>query len=445
MTNKRFGLLSVLVLTPILQAQFDPEGAQVLSYFPQFVDGGPAGQQWITSLTLVNPDRLYSVAGIVNFNRDDGSPLALDFGSGAVSSFTFTIPPQGIVSFKTTGASATTVIGWARVASSLPVQGVIQFRYAVNGVPQQGVSAEATEASGLFRSPATPATGIAVANPSSTSLPVNVVLLDATGNTVASSTITLNGFGHKSFTVGQMFPTVPATFHGTVLIGYGAPRIFATYCVAWTLSTDLGVLASYPTSGLNWPVSQYERILKVWWKILNVAVATFPLGNLPTLVVDYSTGQINSFANATLNEVHIFMNLAELISDSESELGFVVGHEIGHIIQARINRLQFVPSNREQDADQYGMLLSLVAGYDPYGAAGALAKLSMASGDASLLDQAFDNLFETVGLDLHGSFNNRLSLIFLNMQSICASPQYHSFCATYKSVIHPHLPAFAPF
>src|SRR5206468_3015419 len=159
-----------------------------------------------------------------------------------------------------------------------------------------------------------------------------------------------------------------------------------------TLSTDLGVLASYPPSGVGWPVSHYERIWKVWQKVLNVAAANFPLGTPPKLVIDPTTGRINSFANPSLNEVHIFMNLAELISDSESELSFVVGHEMGHIIQARIGRLVFIPTNIELDADQYGMLLSLSAGYDPYGAAGALSKLAMASGDASLVAQDFDNL-----------------------------------------------------
>ena len=37
-----------------LMAQFDPEGAQVISYFPQLADGGSDAQRWTTSLTLVN-------------------------------------------------------------------------------------------------------------------------------------------------------------------------------------------------------------------------------------------------------------------------------------------------------------------------------------------------------------------------------------------------------
>jgi hypothetical protein len=59
-----------------------------------------------------------------------------------------------------------------------------------------------------------------------------------------------------------------------------------------------------------------------------------------------------------------------------------------------------------------------MAGYDPYGAAGALAKLYMASGTAGLVAQNFDN----ISGDVHGSFNNRLALIFQVMQSMCSLP-----------------------
>ena len=162
--------------------------------------------------------------------------------------------------------------------------------------------------------------------------------------------------------------------------------------VAWTLSGEAGVLSNYPPAGLAWPVSQYERIWRAWEKIQGAVVVLAPSGvfkmpNPPQLFVDYSTTTINSYAVPSQNAVHIFMNLAELISDSESELGFVVGHETGHIIQYQTGHLIFNTSNIESDADIIGMFLALEAGYDPYGAAGALAKFYMASGTVGLLDQ----------------------------------------------------------
>ena len=58
--------------------------------------------------------------------------------------------------------------------------------------------------------------------------------------------------------------------------------------------------------------------------------------------------------------------------------------------------------------------------------------------------QNFDNLRAVVGADLHGSFNDRLALIFQNMQLICSNPQIQSLCSQYKSAIHPHLPVSVP-
>jgi hypothetical protein len=322
------------------------------------------------------------------------------------------------------------------VASSLPLQGVVQFSYSVNGVPQQGVSAQATPASLKFRSPATASTGIAVANTNSTApVTVNVNALDASGNLVARYSITVAPSGHRSFTLGPTISALPASFQGTVTMDANNNTF-----VAWTLSGDSGVLSSYPPSGLTWPVSQYERIWKVWFKIVNAAVASIGLNPLPNLVIDYSTGQINSFADAPNNAVHIFMNLAELISDSDSELSFAIGHEVGHIIQFQKKQLAFVPTNTEEDADEYGVLLSIGAGYDPYGGAGTLAKLYMASGQAGLVSQVFDGL----STDPHGSFNNRLALMFSYMQLACSQPSIQALCAQYKSILHPHLPPAAP-
>ena len=433
------GCLIICFLSGALpvMAQLDPEGAQVTSYFPQLADGGSPAQRWTTTLTLVNPHSSLTAFAIVSFHGNDGAPLALDFGGGPTSTLNVSIPAQGTVTYKTTGLSPVTVIGWALMTSSLPLQSVVQFSFSVNGTPQQGVSSQATPASQLFRSPATVSTGIAVANIySAASILVTVTVLDAGGHTLTQSSLALPPSGHQSFTLGQMFPTLGASFRGTVTLNANAASF-----VVWTLSGDGGVLSSYPPGGLNWPVSQFERIWKVWWKVLNVASSTYSLGNLPSLVVDYSTGQINSFVNSSKNEVHIFMNLAELISDSESELAFVVAHELGHIIQARTQQLAFVPNNAEQDADEYGVYLAMIAGFDPYAGAGALAKLSMASGDAGLVSQVFDNL----STDPHGSFDNRLALMFTYMQLACSLPQAQSICAQYKSVIHPHLPPNAPF
>jgi hypothetical protein len=232
-------------------------------------------------------------------------------------------------------------------------------------------------------------------------------------------------------------------FQGSISIATTAP---ATYCVAWTLSSDLGVLASYPPGGLSAPVSQPERIQNVWQQVLTVAGAYFPLGNSPpTLVIDPSVGQINTFANASLNEVDIFQNLGELLNGSDSELSYALGHEIGHIIQVRVGRLLLVPTDYEQDADAYGELLSLLAGYDPYAAAGALAKLSGVSGAVDLLAPDFDHLVSMAGVNPNTSLTNRFAVVFQSLQNICAATSpYLGACNTFRNNFHYHFPASAP-
>jgi hypothetical protein len=437
MPRKLFAF-TLLWLGSSLYGQFDPQNAEVISYFPHLADGGSAAQRWTTALTFVNPHGTLSLNGRAAFFHDDGTPLALDFGGGSSSTLNFSLSPQGSVTYTSTAASSQIVTGWAIVATTLPVEGVIQFRYSANGVPQQGVASQSTAASALFRSPATTVTGIAIANVSSAAVPFKISAIDSTGTVLNAFTKTMPPLAHDSYTLGALFTGLPASFRGTVVVETLNP---ATYLAVWTVGGDGGVLASYPPSGRAWPISQNERIYKVWQKVLNVAAQSYPqiASNPPTLFIDANTTTINSFADLKANQVHIFLNLAELISDSESELGFVVAHEMGHIIQARIGGLVFLP-NAEFDADVYGLVLGLESGYDPYGAAGALAKLSMASGDAGLVSQQFDN----ISGDPHGSFDNRIALIFGEMQLACAQPSARSFCANYKLNVHPHLPPGTP-
>jgi hypothetical protein len=431
-----------MVLTSGLSAQLEPEGSQVISYFPQLADGGSSSQRWFTTMTFVNSNSSMSAAGIANFYDDNGNPLAIDFGSGAVATINFNVAPQGTITLTSTGLSPSTVTGWAVVVSSLPLQGVVQFRYAVNGVAAQGVSAPATAASLLFRSPATAATGIAVGDPYAAPLNVNVMAMDSTGKKISQGTISLPPHGHKSLPLNQIVPNLSADFRGSVVVAGPGPG--TANFVALILSGDGGVISSYPPSSLGLPISQFERIWRVWVKVLDVASSLYPLGTTPNLVINYDAGPINTFATPSQNQVTVYMTLAELISDSESELAFVVAHALGHIIQARIGQLAFVPGKIEQDADAYGLFLSLAVGYDAYGAAGALGKLSMASGTAGLLSQNFDNLAAVVGADLQGSFNDRLAVIFQNTQQLCSLQSAQSLCVLYKNLFHPHFSVVAP-
>ena len=139
----------------------------------------------------------------------------------------------------------------------------------------------------------------------------------------------------------------------------------------------------------------------------------------------------------TSSGIQINVALAELIADSESELAFVIGHEMGHVFQARTGRRTF-SLNSEKDADSWGMLLSLFSGYDPYAGAGALAKLAMISGSAGLTSEFILQILDASG---HGSFNERLDSIYNSIQFVCnLSSEVALACAEYHDTFHPHVP-----
>jgi hypothetical protein len=380
----------------------------------------------------------------MNVIGNNGSPLAIDLGSGLSSSFNFSIPPRGSRLFRSTGASPQVVIGWAEAFTTIPLQATVLFTSFANGASQFQISAEATLPTGQYWSSANSALGIAVANVYK-NIPVtlNISALDADGRIVGTAPVTIGPLAHSSFNLVQILPSLPSSFLGSIII---AAQVPTNNFAAWTLNSDSGALSSLPPRNARWPISHFDRIWLVYRKVLDAAsqVASFAGTNVnspaPTLFISPDP-VINASASTVGSGGTVQINLAtsELISDSESELAFIIAHELGHIVQFRTNKFMF-SNNPEFDADEYGMLFSLLAGYDPYAAAGALAKLNMATGQAGLFSQVFDNFSG----DLHGSFDNRIAAVFNTLGSLCAAPQFGSFCASYKSIVHPHFPSSTP-
>ncbi len=422
-----------------LAQPFYPEDAHVDLYFPQLADGGSAAQQWQTSFAFVNPSTSSTAQVALRFLGNDGGPLAIDFGQGAKSQLQFTIPPLGSRVLRSTIASPIIVTGWALGASSIPLQATVLFRSITNGVSSAEVSALATLPSLQYLSPGNKQLGIAIANPSpNLTTTLNLQPRNADGTVAGNASANLSPLAHTSFVASQVFSGLPDSFSGTVTITGSDPF------VAWTLNAEFNVPSSLPPGRLDWPISHQDRIRLVYNRVLDAALRFLTPLNVsltapaPVLVVS-AEPVINAFANQN-GTVQINLALSELISDSPSELAFAMAHELGHIVQFNVGAPILIPTNTEQDADMWGLIFSLVAGFDPYASAGTLAKLNMALGQAGLLDQLFDNFSG----DLHGSFNQRIALVFSEMQSICSQQQVASACAAYKSLIHPHLPPIAP-
>ncbi len=377
---------------------------------------------------------------VLDFYGNDGSALPLDFGSGATSSLTFTIPPGGSRYFRSTGASPFIQTGWAIASASLPLQATLAFRELVNGVTQVEINAEPTLPSFKYYSPATKFMGIAIANLNAYTVTVQVGVKDATGNAVGQQTVTILPGNHTAFNLLQQFSNLANDFRGTlVLTGANIPN--DTF-IAWGLNADsVGVISSLPPGRLSWPISHLDQIRLMFWKIWDATQRSgYNFGSTPPQLQVSQAQDINAFASGG-STIQVNLALSQLISDSPGELAFVVGHEMGHIFQQRNAGQQVFNTDIEFDADVWGATLTILAGHDPYSGAGALAKLAMATGTAGLTTQ-FE---EQLAPDAHKSFNTRLDNIFTTFQLACsASPAVQSLCAEYKSIVHPNFPSSAP-
>lgn len=427
---------------------FYPTGAHVNLYFPHLADGGPVSGQWQTSLEFVNPSSTLTAHLAIHFYNDDGFPLNLDFGSGASPLQTFTVPPGGRITLQSTLASPDVVTGWAAATSDIPLQGTVLFRSIINSVASVEASAPPTLPTSRYLSPATRDLGVALANISGAIKYFQVAAVDSSGNTLSTVSINIPGLGHTSFNLYQKFPGLPADFSGSVVI---IPQVAGDQVLAWTLNVERGLDSTLPPGPLDWPISHTDRIQLVFKRLLAAAPPMLSsLGSnlgpqaAPALIISPDT-EINASANSN-ETVQINLALSELVSDSPSELAFLVAHELAHIAQYRSGRTTLILgndlANREPDADLIAMILVLSAGFDPYGAAGAIGKLNMANGSPGLVSPAFDKLSDPTTAFSAARINSMMGVI----TQACgyATLSSSGFCAPYKTAIHPHFPGSAP-
>ena len=439
-----YRLLFALLLPVLGYGQLGmPDSAHVNMYFPHFADGGAADQQWQTKFTFINPNS-YSVLAILSLYNDAGSPLNMDFGSGATSMITFELPPRGSRTYRSRMLSTTMVTGWARAYATGPIQGIVAFRQILNGVAKVEITAEATLPSSEYYSAANALLGVAVANIYSTgTLSINVEAIDNDGNLQQTQGLTVPAQGHVSFNLLQRLSNLTPSFEGSIKISSNNPQeVF----VAWTVNADgsAGTISSLPRGRGAALVSQWDRICLIYWSILNTYMqfpTTGPVFASEMVQLEISPQpRINALA-AKGNTIQVNYALAELIGDSPGELAFIVAHEMGHIYQQRTGRLVWRPDDKEWDADYWGILIALLTGYDPYAAAGALAKLEVATNNAAFASPLWEDFLTP--LNAHASFSTRIDNLYNSVSTICSlSAGTRNACSNYKSLVHPHFPTF---
>ncbi len=218
-------------LQPVLMGADDVFIAKISDgvnlFFAQFANGVFGGGSFTSTLIVTSASRTSGAQVQVDLFKGDGSPMPIAFrqiGGGPTSSFSFALPPLGSKVFTTDGQGPP-LSGFARISSDSPVGGVVVFSFPSFGSSGVGESQPLGAAilpvardsqSGLN-------TGVALANPGSSSVSVDLVLRDPEGQELAGgrATVILPPRGHIARFIGggddSLFPNARTEeFQGTV-------------------------------------------------------------------------------------------------------------------------------------------------------------------------------------------------------------------------------------
>ena len=209
--------------------------AQMISYFPQFVDGTDptaGGISWGTIIQISNPTTVTSsiVSGSITLKTnsgadmnitltdENGQPTDNNFMLGAGQTKFFYSPRL------TSSGAVPYSVGYAILTSNLQIAANLIFiegnangPIALAGVPATN---SALNRAVIF---ANANTGVAVANPFNVNLTLTFQYVDKSGAPIASTpaqgvTRAINPNGHLAFFVSELFPSAPSTAVGTVRI-----------------------------------------------------------------------------------------------------------------------------------------------------------------------------------------------------------------------------------
>jgi hypothetical protein len=182
---------------------------------------------WTTTITLVN-NGLTPAQAVLSFFDQNGSPLSLPLTFPQTSladpnptgTISRTLNPGATLLIQTTGPDTQPVqTGWAQLIANGNIGGHAVFAQTVGNTVQEAVVPIETRNLGDFVLPFDNVggydTGVAVANSTTASSNLAVIVRDDTGATLQSQTITLLAQGQTSFNLATRFPTA-AQKRGTV-------------------------------------------------------------------------------------------------------------------------------------------------------------------------------------------------------------------------------------
>ena len=451
--------------------QFMTTDSQADQYIAQVADGGPVASSFTTRFRILNSGVATgsAAAGTITFYAEDGTPLNVTFGQTTSNVFTVSVPPAGSLILETSGTAPAIRQGFARFSFDSPVQVTAEFRNF-----QNKSFANAASVNGATPSPEAwysgdVYTGIALANPNAFAINCTGQFVDPSGGNAAANQYSLSPFQHISFNLSS-YSLPPGTTAGSFrIVCRDSTGAFAGF-ISLAINGDThGITSSLPNSTLSVPAHHYEDIEKAFNYLSKTIRTNATFSSNFTFAASFGTPQLaisgdNSTVNACIEfpssaapcngpagTVEIWQSLAELMSDSPSELAFIVAHEFGHIVQRNLGNgssfqmifsLSALNSTFETDADRFALVVMATAGYDIYAASGALGRLAAITAVPALNAQFEPNIQSQLATDMHTSILNRLSNLIASITEVCTS--LPNGCGASQSGIDPHFPPILP-
>jgi hypothetical protein len=436
----RLFYLAVILLAlrvPVL-GQLAYDDIHVNFRFPTVVDGTDSGRTWRSAFILSNPGANSTTATLF-FQDSAGDPLSLAIGTVQSSGFRVTLPP-GSTRVYTTSGTGPYATGWAIVSATNPIAASVRLLEFEGTTLKAEIPFDQAPFVLAASSLVTGKTEVALVNAyNDGEIELFMSATNINGVRVASRSLSIPSFGRSAGTVESLLPDLPANFTGTFRVS--GDEAYDFFSVAFSERDASGTLRALRGAKYINPGAQFDNVSLAFRRIITSAQRSFPDLDLDGIGLRLSYERAIDARALNGNEIRINYALAELINDSPGELAFIVGHQVGHILQQRGGALVF-NEDPEVDADAWGALLALTAGYDPYGAAGALARLALVTSRPGVV-RTFEG---QPASELNRALMNRLGSLYDLLKSVCESSEdAQTSCDIYRYIVRPTVPASLPF
>lgn len=209
------------------------ERPEFTTFLAQIADGPiPGFGTFQTTIIVTNASNSTATGQMALFDSD-GDPLALDFGDGKKSSFDLVIQPSSSVTLVSSGTASPVGVGYARIITSVPVEGTAVFRLTSPGgaiASEAGVGSDSgrVDVVGAVEKLAADNfdSGIAAVNVGNAEADADILLYDQNGDIVDQnkSLLDLPAGGHTSGFLSSIFPALQnEDFSGTIRISSDVP------------------------------------------------------------------------------------------------------------------------------------------------------------------------------------------------------------------------------